>query len=364
MHLFNWNRKTSVLNACVTFVGALALAVLLGGCATVNTAEAPAEEVTQEEAAPQEQEQDSSKDKDAGTQAEDEGTSDDSKTKENEAKKPAKKKEEKAPKRDYSELEASINEVLAPYEGEVSVVFAPLDDPNGGVRINQDTRMRSASMIKVPILATLLEKVETGEVSLETEHTLTWEEIVGGTGSLQGRGAGAVLTVDKLAWHMIAESDNTATNVLIDLLGFDAVNDTAKRLELTQTALGRKMMDYDAIARGEDNFTCAKDLATLFLMIGREELVSPEQSQRAVEYLKAQTDALGIAQGLPEGTVFAHKTGVLEDVRHDGGIVYPTEGEPYVLVVLCHLPEYTANTVSAEVSRVVWEAQAAGWDTK
>ena len=257
------------------------------------------------------------------------------------------------PTHDYASLAAQIEEVLAPYGDAVSVVFAPLEDQTGGVRLRDTNTMRSASMIKLPILATLLEQDYNGVLSLGETHVISYDEIVGGTGSLQYQGAGGVYTLDQLAWHMIAESDNTATNVLIDRLGFSAVNAYAAEHALTQTSLGRKMMDYDAMARGEDNYTSASDIAQLLLQAADGKLVSPEASERAIGYLRDQTDAAGIAQGLPQGITFAHKTGVLDDVRHDGGIVYAER--PYVLVVMAQLPQGTADYVSATISQICWD---------
>ena len=133
---------------------------------------------------------------------------------------------------------------------------------------------------------------------------------------------------------MISESDNTATNVLIDACGgMDAVNAKAKELGLAATRLNRMMMDSDAMAQGIENYVSADDLAVLFRMVYNGTFVDSELSELVLQALEQQTDNAGIPQGLPADIVFAHKTGTLSNVRHDGGIVEC--GHPYVLVVLC-----------------------------
>lgn len=83
--------------------------------------------------------------------------------------------------------------------------------------------------------------------------------------------------------------------------------------------------------------------------------MSPEASQTALACLKEQEDSEGIAQGVPSGTVVAHKTGTLDSVRHDGAIVYGKR--PYVLVIMTHgMSDGVANALMARVSRAVWDA--------
>ncbi len=213
-----------------------------------------------------------------------------------------------------------------------------------------DERMLSASMIKLLIAETLLGQVADGTHSLDEAYVLKGSDIVGGAGSLGGRGAGAETNVREMLKLMIAESDNVATNVLIDLCGMDAVNAEAKRLDLKQTELGRHMMDTEAAERGEDNYTCADDLAKLLQMVWDKAFVNEEMSAVMLECLEAQTDNECISPGLPAGTTFAHKTGSLATVRHDGGIV---EGEaPFVLVCLCGGEGFGEGAAQATMAQI------------
>lgn len=218
------------------------------------------------------------------------------------------------------------------------------------------TKVLSASMIKLLIAETFLKQVADGKQKLDDVYELKSSDIVGGTGSLGGRGAGAEVTKREMLKLMIAESDNVATNVLIDLCGMNAVNEEAKRLGLTCTTLGRHMMDTDAASKGRNNYTCADDLATLLKMVYDKTFVNKEMSALMLECLEAQTDNTCISQGLPAGTKFAHKTGTLSTVRHDGGIV---EGKrPFILVTLCSgkgFSEAGAREVMEQIGKAAYQ---------
>ncbi len=219
-------------------------------------------------------------------------------------------------------------------ESGMEVEVCAIDLASGGtVAHRSDQKILSASMIKLLIGEAFLGQVAEGKQSFDDAYVLKEGDIVGGTGSLGALGAGASVTKRELVQKMIAESDNVATNVLIDLCGMDAINAEAKRLGLKCTELGRHMMDTEAAANGHDNYTCADDIAALLKMVYDNTYVNEEMSAFMLKCLEAQVDNDCISTGLPAGTVFAHKTGSLATVRHDGGIV---EGEkPFVIVALC-----------------------------
>ena len=220
--------------------------------------------------------------------------------------------------------------------------------------IGGDMQMPSASMIKIALVATFLQHVEEGKHSLDDLYTIQDGDIVGGTGSIGGHGVGAQLTYREIVERTIYESDNTGANILIETVGMDAVNDFARSKELTATSMNRLMMDEDALARGVDNFTSASDTATLLYEIAKHSLVSEEASSIMLSALEMQQDNLGIAQGLPAGTVFAHKTGSLTTVRNDGGIV--EGGHPYVISIMCGadvVDAGAANSLMAEIAAAI-----------
>ena len=179
------------------------------------------------------------------------------------------------------------------------------------------------------ILGTLLDQAQSGALSLDDSVTVGPSDIVGGTGVIQASGAGGSYTYRQLAAYMIQDSDNVATNLIIDAVGMSAVNEYASEIGLTQTALNRRMMDF---AAGDENYTSANDVAHMLQLIYQGKLVSSDASEFALDLLKGQHDNAGLLEGLPAGSVFAHKTGTLDGVFNDGGIVL--DRNPYVMVVL------------------------------
>lgn len=206
---------------------------------------------------------------------------------------------------------------------------------NARASINGDKRMVSASVIKLAVAASFLEQVEAGKFTLDDTYILKEDDIVAGTGSLGGRGAGAEVTYGEMLELMIAQSDNTATNALIGAVGMDAVNKTAESLNLKSTELNRLMMDEGAIERGIENYTSANDIATILELAAHGELVSPKASKTLIAALKKQVDDTGILAGLPADAKFAHKTGALSNAQNDGGIVTSADGSSFVVAVMC-----------------------------
>ena len=219
--------------------------------------------------------------------------------------------------------------------------------------IYNDKQFRSASMIKVFILAKAMEEIHNGKLDEEKILTLREEDKVGGAGSLIGYPDGAELTVAEVLRLMIIQSDNTATNMMIDLLGMDNINEYLKREGYTQSALHRKMMDTAAIEDGKRNFTSAKDLGTFFTKLYRHQCISPELDDKMLDLLAQQTDKECFPNALPDRKI-AHKTGELMELYHDGGIIYDAKHD-YVLCVLSDNIQMRATTIFTmrEITKLV-----------
>ena len=253
-----------------------------------------------------------------------------------------------------------IDDLLKPHAGCVSLVCTPLDAATfaplrGGIAIDATVRRTAASLIKLAVLVTAFDAVSAGSLSLGEHMTVAQGDIVGGAGDIQAKGAGVTYTVDELLHAMIAQSDNTAANLIVGRLGMDAVNDECSRLHLDQTRLCRLMMDEAARQAGRENVTSARDVAVLLRRIAAGTVATPELCERARAYLLDQRDTAGIVQGLPAGVQVAHKTGSLDGVQHDAAIVYGDR--PYVLAVLTQgMEREAALGLMRDVSAAVWRA--------
>lgn len=224
---------------------------------------------------------------------------------------------------------SEIESYLADYGTKYSFYIDPIK--YAPIEVNSH-KVRAASMIKVFILAYLAEQVSRGNISLDQEITLSTSHKVGGAGSLQGYANGTSLNISVLADKMITESDNTATNILIDLLSIDAINHYIQTNGYNDTILQRKMMDTIAISEGRENYTSAKDLGLFFQRLYHNQVINETWDIYMKNLLLNQTDIECIPTALPEKRI-AHKTGELIGVYHDGGIIYSPNSD-YILVLL------------------------------
>ena len=215
--------------------------------------------------------------------------------------------------------------------GDTAIVFAPLNDAHK-YRANAAASMKmpSASVIKVLIMAELMRRVEAGELDLEARIEVRKEDKL--HDSLIGRLEQSDYSLNDLITMMIITSDNTATNVLINIVGFDSVNALAEELGLKDTSLQRKMLDWEAVKAGKQNYTSALDTSRLMRLIARGELISPEACRRMLTILNLQRDVESAKRFMPEDLVVAHKSGSLGNLEHDAGIFW-IDGKDYILTI-------------------------------
>ncbi len=191
----------------------------------------------------------------------------------------------------------------------------------------------AASTIKVPILGAALSEVGAGLLDLAQPSAIPSQR-TGGSGVLQALPYLRTLTLADLLTLMIIVSDNTATNMVIDLIGMDRVNQFCAGMGLTGTVLRRKMMDAGAVQLGLENTTTAHDQATLLDAIASRSLLPAPLGDFALQVLERQQLNDGIPSLLPEEVIVAHKSGELPGIRHDVGLITGTSGRRAVVAVL------------------------------
>lgn len=206
------------------------------------------------------------------------------------------------------------------------------------IGFNRDERFHAASIIKVPLLYEGLCQIREGRLELETEYELPEEEIVGGAGVLQLLHPGLNPSLQDLLYLMICVSDNTATNMVIDILGKDAVNRKLEEIGCRDTLLARKLMK---VVPGVYSYTSAKDtvsiLGKIYSEFYEEGMPFFRKQQfndclsRDIRFCKKCKELIGSSSMCPgcneeinkleiEEPVFAHKTGEVTGVVHDAGI--------------------------------------------
>ena len=167
---------------------------------------------------------------------------------------------------------------------------------------------------------------------------------------------GQPVPVRELVERMIVRSSNLATNTVITLVDPRRVTRTLRHLGARRMTVLRGVEDGKAYARGLNNTTTARDLATLLTALERGRAASPSSTQAMRSILLAQELNQEIPAGLPPGTPVAHKTGQISGVLHDAALVYPPGRPPYVLVVLTSgIPdEQVARALIVDLSRRVF----------
>jgi beta-lactamase class A len=206
-------------------------------------------------------------------------------------------------------------------------------DLNGGQRIDvrSDEVFPTASTIKIHVLTQLLIRVERGELDLDQMIRLTPDVHVPGSGVLAHLEGPVALSLLDVAILMVIVSDNTATNLCIDLAGMEATNALIEELGLERTRLRRKMQDHAAVARDEENvatpWECVAMLERLY-----EGRPTPWVAERCLSILKKPKNGF-LNRAVPIDVPLANKPGGMERVRCDAGIVYLPR-RPYAVAVM------------------------------
>lgn len=227
-------------------------------------------------------------------------------------------------------LKAEVQKVAAQNPGlNPGVLFVDLDTGNY-LNINENSTFSAASTIKIPILAAFFQAIDDGSLRLDEELTLKSSQIVPEAGSMQYDPPGTRYTALEVATAAIVSSDNTATNMLIDRLGgVETLNHKFQSWGLTQTVLNNPLPDL-----GGTNTTSPSDLAKLISAIDQGNLISIPSRDRLLEIMKATENDSLLPQGLGEGATIAHKTGTINSILADAGLVDLPNGKRYIAVVM------------------------------
>ena len=235
----------------------------------------------------------------------------------------------------WEKLSRQIGQRLARFDGKLWLYARNLDT-GADFGLRPDERVRTASTIKLPILCALFDLVAAGKVRWDEKLTLRDEDKISGSGVLHEFSGGTQLSVRDVAHVMIVVSDNTATNLILDRITADAVNDYLDRIGLKATRALRKVRgdgddlkppsgmskasllpEYKPYGLG---VSTPREMVTLLEMIERGKIVSAEASKEIVAILKRQQYKDGI--GRRRADQVASKSGALDALRSDVGIMY------------------------------------------
>ena len=267
----------------------------------------------------------------------------------------------------------AIYQLLAQLKGTVGLYIHVLDTDEV-FQINPGHVFPSASVIKIPMLALLLKDAAEGRVDWEARRAIDPKNRVGGTGILFELDQDYQPSIAALARLMIVLSDNTATNEIMDIIGIERMNQFCRDMGYENITLMRKMLDFEAIKQGRNNYMCAGEAGRLLVEIARGSFVSPEISQRIVDIMEHQQCRNKLPALLPAvpsyapeedkknlkpgSLLVANKTGDLFGIQHDVGIFTLPDGRRYVISMFTGDLESDAQGIQtvAQVSRLVYDA--------
>jgi beta-lactamase class A len=242
-------------------------------------------------------------------------------------------------------LDQRVRADVSQFKGKVSL-FAKNLDTGAVYELGGDERVATASTIKIAIMVEAFARVAEGKVQWTDELVLTKEKKMGGSGILAEFGDGLHLSFRDAVTLMMIVSDNTATNLVIDLLTADAVNARMESLGLRETRLMRRVFGGGESAEGrkEENKrfglgrTTPREMVTLLEKLERNEVVSPAASKEMLDLMKREQGTNGIWREqwrVPRAT----KSGALDALRSNIGIIYHPRGRIALAITCEEMPE-------------------------
>ena len=252
---------------------------------------------------------------------------------------------------------------IAGFQGTVSL-YAKNLETGATVGIRETDPVRTASTIKLAIMAAVFNAVAHGQAKWTELLTVTPAEKVSGSGIIASEiSDGVQLPLRDVLHLMIVLSDNTATNMILERFGADAVNAYLDQIGIKTTRALRKIRGDGNALKAPSGASAAgklpenqkyglgvstpRDMVTILEKIERGELVSPEASKEMITVLKRCQDSTGIRRRISDPV--ANKTGALDALRSDVGIVYAKSGRVVMAITVDDMPkvDYSPNNAGS-----------------
>ena len=268
---------------------------------------------------------------------------------------------------DDPRLAEVIKPVISAHEGTVAVAVRHLTT---GVSFSYlgDEPMPTASLIKFPIMIAAFQQAAVGKIDLASVVEMKETDKVPGSGVLTSHFSSGLKFPLRDAVHlMIAYSDNTATNLVLDRIGLAATTELMSAWEYRHTRLHSKVYLAESSIAPErsEKFglgsTTANEMIRLLSQLDKQELVSPDASRQMYEHLLACQDNPRLARSLPKNTKVALKTGSVSAARNGAGIIESPSGHIAVCVLTSNNKDQrweednAAELLCAEITRLAYE---------
>lgn len=221
------------------------------------------------------------------------------------------------------------------------------------VSIRGDEAFKTASIIKIPILIELFRQIDQGLTFIRKEVPFERYQLASGSGSLQYKPVGGHYSLDYLSTIMIQNSDNTATNIILDEVGgSDALNSVMKLWGIQNGHMENWLPDLTGT-----NYMSPKDYATMLYNIDNPAFLTSTSRDKILDYMSHIKHRNLIKYGVPEGSKVAHKTGDIGEMVGDAAIITLPNGNKYIVVGMVERPwnSYKAKDIIREASRITFD---------
>jgi beta-lactamase class A len=250
-------------------------------------------------------------------------------------------------------LKSEIGQMAAAQKDLVPGMYFLNADTGATLDISGDQTFSAASTIKVPVLLAFFQAIDAGEIRLDDKLIMRADLIATESGTMQYQPPGTEFSALETAEKMITISDNTATNMLIDLLGgADRLNDQFRSWGLKHTEIHNPLPDLDGT-----NTISPQDLSNLMLKLSRGELLSVESRDQTLEIMRNTVTKTLLPRGLAPDATIAHKTGDIGSVVGDTGLIEMPNGQRYVATVMVERPhnDPRAQELIRKISQMTYQ---------
>jgi len=255
----------------------------------------------------------------------------------------------------WNDMTARLGQLAGRFPGRIGIYVKDISTGRDW-EYHADEVFPSASLIKVPVMIGIFEKLRRNEIDLDDELVLKKGEKRGGSGNLRRLRYGTRLTVRQLVEKMITESDNTATRMLVDHVGLEYLQERFTRMGLKQTGIYPEGLSLSSLPVGRENYTTPREMCMLLEGIYRGQMVDKPSSESMLEIMRRVKTHSRFAKYLPRGWSLAHKTGMLRLACHDVGVISSPTGDYLLAVMTWKVPDYhfAANYIS-KMSNVTYK---------
>ena len=259
---------------------------------------------------------------------------------------------------EMTETKNKLLELFKKYPKLEPSVFVWEYSTGSGFEINSDELYSSASIIKIPIAFELIRLVDRtsdsiNPVNLTDKRVFEEQYRTLGSGDLQYTKGGLTYSLDYLANIMIANSDNSATNMILNEIGgMDGFNRAMRNLGLNSVSMDEWLPDLEG-----QNKISARQISKILYNIDNPNYINPKYKNILKEYLGNTRNIHLIKEKLPQDVMVLHKTGDIGSMLGDSGIVYANDGKKYIVTILVKRPrnDYAAKLLIQDASLMIFE---------